>query len=77
MTCPTPTVNPEVKVKGVWFQLDNVRVHYESIKVPVCLSTCLSVSAMLLEYDLKQLQPHSNGMKVSGGGETFTELLSH
>nr|XP_020469454.1 plexin-B3-like [Monopterus albus] len=32
MTCPTPTVSPEVKVKGVWFQLDNVRVHYESIK---------------------------------------------
>uniref|UniRef100_A0A669D5J2 Plexin B3 n=1 Tax=Oreochromis niloticus TaxID=8128 RepID=A0A669D5J2_ORENI len=32
MTCPTPRVNPEVKVKGVWFQLDNVRVHYESIK---------------------------------------------
>ncbi|KAF0036111.1 hypothetical protein F2P81_011423 [Scophthalmus maximus] len=32
MTCPTPTVTPEVKVKGVWFQLDNVRVHYESIK---------------------------------------------
>ncbi|XP_037628566.1 plexin-B1 [Sebastes umbrosus] len=32
MTCPTPTVTPEVKVKGVWFQLDNVRVHYETIK---------------------------------------------
>ncbi|XP_075882893.1 plexin-B3 isoform X3 [Nelusetta ayraudi] len=32
MTCPTPTVTPELKVKGVWFQLDNVRVHYESIK---------------------------------------------
>ncbi|KAM8754498.1 plexin-B3 isoform 2-T3 [Acanthopagrus schlegelii] len=32
MTCLTPTVTPEVKVKGVWFQLDNVRVHYESIK---------------------------------------------
>ncbi|XP_067383981.1 plexin-B3 isoform X2 [Channa argus] len=32
MTCPTPAVTPEVKVKGVWFQLDNVRVHYESIK---------------------------------------------
>ncbi|XP_031698549.1 plexin-B3-like [Anarrhichthys ocellatus] len=43
MTCPTPKVTPEVKVKGVWFQLDNVRVHYETIKVPVCLSACLSV----------------------------------
>ncbi|KAM9855597.1 plexin-B3 [Aulostomus maculatus] len=32
MTCPTPSVTPEVKVKGVWFQLDNVRVHYETIK---------------------------------------------
>uniref|UniRef100_A0A672ZW42 Plexin-B1 n=1 Tax=Sphaeramia orbicularis TaxID=375764 RepID=A0A672ZW42_9TELE len=32
MTCPTPSVSPEVKVKGVWFQLDNVRVHYETIK---------------------------------------------
>ncbi|XP_065817425.1 plexin-B3 [Labrus bergylta] len=32
MSCLTPTVSPEVKVKGVWFQLDNVRVHYESIK---------------------------------------------
>lgn len=42
MTCPTPTVTPEVKVKGVWFQLDNVRVHYESIKVPAPLSICLS-----------------------------------
>lgn len=37
MTCPTPKVTPEVKVKGLWFQLDNVRVHYESIKVPVSL----------------------------------------
>uniref|UniRef100_A0A7N9AMD8 Plexin B3 n=1 Tax=Mastacembelus armatus TaxID=205130 RepID=A0A7N9AMD8_9TELE len=34
MSCPTPTVTPDVKVKGVWFQLDNVRVHYETIKVP-------------------------------------------
>ncbi|XP_054868907.1 plexin-B1 [Amphiprion ocellaris] len=32
MTCLTPTVSPELKVKGIWFQLDNVRVHYESIK---------------------------------------------
>ncbi|XP_054644366.1 plexin-B3 isoform X1 [Dunckerocampus dactyliophorus] len=32
MTCPTPSVPPEVKVKGVWFQMDNVRVRYESIK---------------------------------------------
>ncbi|KAM9344359.1 plexin-B3 [Pholidichthys leucotaenia] len=32
MTCPTPAVTPDVKVKGVFFQLDNVRVHYESIK---------------------------------------------
>ncbi|TDH11058.1 hypothetical protein EPR50_G00081510 [Perca flavescens] len=32
MTCLTPAVTPEVKVKGVWFQLDNVRVHYETIK---------------------------------------------
>lgn len=32
MTCPTPTVTPEVKVRGVWFQLDNVRVQYEDIK---------------------------------------------
>uniref|UniRef100_A0A8C3A4Q1 Plexin-B1 n=1 Tax=Cyclopterus lumpus TaxID=8103 RepID=A0A8C3A4Q1_CYCLU len=32
MTCPSPKVSPEVKVKGVWFQLDNVRVHYETIK---------------------------------------------
>ncbi|KAI3357940.1 hypothetical protein L3Q82_016330 [Scortum barcoo] len=32
MTCLTPTVTPEVRVKGLWFQLDNVRIHYESIK---------------------------------------------
>ncbi|XP_070695560.1 plexin-B3 [Pempheris klunzingeri] len=32
MSCLTPAVTPEVKVKGVWFQLDNVRVHFESIK---------------------------------------------
>ncbi|XP_078144168.1 plexin-B3 [Centroberyx gerrardi] len=32
MTCLTPRVTPEVKVKGVWFQLDNVKVDYESIK---------------------------------------------
>lgn len=32
MTCLTPSVSPEVKVRGVWFQLDNVRVHFESIK---------------------------------------------
>uniref|UniRef100_A0A8P4G3B7 Plexin B3 n=1 Tax=Dicentrarchus labrax TaxID=13489 RepID=A0A8P4G3B7_DICLA len=46
MTCPTPKVTSEVKVKGVWFQLDNVRVHYDSIKVPVCLCTCLSVISL-------------------------------
>lgn len=48
MTCLTPTVSPENKVRGVWFQLDNVRVHFETIKVPVCLpltrlSACQSV----------------------------------
>ncbi|XP_035999861.1 plexin-B3 [Fundulus heteroclitus] len=32
ITCRTPAVNPEVRVKGVWFQLDNVRVHYDSIE---------------------------------------------
>ncbi|KAM4609893.1 LOW QUALITY PROTEIN: plexin-B3, partial [Polymixia lowei] len=32
MTCVTPRLTPGVRVKGVWFQLDNVRVHYESIK---------------------------------------------
>uniref|UniRef100_A0A8C5N8K1 Plexin-B1-like n=1 Tax=Gouania willdenowi TaxID=441366 RepID=A0A8C5N8K1_GOUWI len=32
MTCPTPAVTPDVKVRGVWFQLDNVRIHFESIK---------------------------------------------
>ncbi|XP_041860181.1 plexin-B1 [Melanotaenia boesemani] len=32
ISCLTPAVTPELKVKGVWFQLDNVRVHYESIK---------------------------------------------
>ncbi|XP_056131265.1 plexin-B3 isoform X2 [Lampris incognitus] len=32
MTCVTPRVTPEVKVKGVWFQLDNVRVDFENIK---------------------------------------------
>lgn len=47
MTCPTPTVTPELKVKGVWFQLDNVRVHYESIKVPAHLSVYLPASLCL------------------------------
>ncbi|KAF7650449.1 hypothetical protein LDENG_00125900 [Lucifuga dentata] len=32
MTCMTPRVTSEVKVRGVWFQMDNVRVDYESIK---------------------------------------------
>ncbi|XP_033825079.1 plexin-B3 [Periophthalmus magnuspinnatus] len=32
MSCPTPKVSPQFKVKGLWFQLDNVRVHYETIK---------------------------------------------
>ncbi|XP_029012583.1 plexin-B1 [Betta splendens] len=32
MSCLTPTVTPDFKVKGVWFQLDNVRVHYEGIQ---------------------------------------------
>ncbi|XP_061662266.1 plexin-B3 isoform X3 [Syngnathoides biaculeatus] len=32
MTCPTPSLPPDVKVKDVWFQMDNVRVHYKSIK---------------------------------------------
>ncbi|MEQ2169248.1 hypothetical protein GOODEAATRI_023125 [Goodea atripinnis] len=32
ITCWTPAVSPEVRVKGVWFQLDNVRVHYDSIE---------------------------------------------
>ncbi|KAF3840448.1 hypothetical protein F7725_006310 [Dissostichus mawsoni] len=30
--CSVLSVSPEVKVKGVWFQLDNVRVHFETIK---------------------------------------------
>lgn len=45
MTCPTPAVTPEVKVKGVWFQLDNVRVHYESIKVAARLSVCVLIKS--------------------------------
>ncbi|XP_061549767.1 plexin-B3 isoform X1 [Phycodurus eques] len=32
MTCSTPSVPQEVKVKGVCFQMDNVRVHFKSIK---------------------------------------------
>ncbi|XP_072305494.1 plexin-B3 isoform X2 [Eucyclogobius newberryi] len=32
MSCPTPKVSPQFKVKDLWFQLDNVRVHYETIK---------------------------------------------
>ncbi|XP_013855430.1 plexin-B3 [Austrofundulus limnaeus] len=32
MTCPTPAVSPELRVKDVWFQLDNVKVLYKSIK---------------------------------------------
>lgn len=32
MSCPSPRVAPHLKVKGLWFQLDNVRVHYETIK---------------------------------------------
>lgn len=47
MTCSTPTVTPELKVKGVWFQLDNVRVHYESIKVPAHMSVYLPASLCL------------------------------
>ena len=35
-------VTPEVKVNGIWFQLDNVRVHFESIGVPVFLHVYLS-----------------------------------
>uniref|UniRef100_A0A8C5FS59 Plexin B3 n=1 Tax=Gadus morhua TaxID=8049 RepID=A0A8C5FS59_GADMO len=27
--------DPEVRVTGVWFQMDNVQIHYHSIKVPV------------------------------------------
>lgn len=32
MTCPTPKVSPQFRVKGLWFQLDNVRVDYQDIK---------------------------------------------
>ncbi|XP_017260716.1 plexin-B3, partial [Kryptolebias marmoratus] len=32
MTCPTPAVSPELKVKDVWFQLDNVKILFETIK---------------------------------------------
>uniref|UniRef100_A0A3Q2C8B1 Plexin B3 n=1 Tax=Cyprinodon variegatus TaxID=28743 RepID=A0A3Q2C8B1_CYPVA len=32
ITCRTPAVSPELRVKGVWFQLDNVRVHFNSIE---------------------------------------------
>ncbi|KAM6977720.1 plexin-B3 [Aplochiton taeniatus] len=32
MTCVTPRVLFDFKVKGVWFQLDNVRVDFESLK---------------------------------------------
>ncbi|MEQ2204587.1 hypothetical protein XENOCAPTIV_015608, partial [Xenoophorus captivus] len=43
ITCWTPAVSPEVRVKGVWFQLDNVRVHYDSIEVPSCSSVFSSL----------------------------------
>lgn len=33
MNCLTPAVASQVRVKDVWFQLDNVRVRFESIKV--------------------------------------------
>ncbi|CAL9702799.1 unnamed protein product [Knipowitschia caucasica] len=32
MRCPTPKVSPQFKVKRLWFQLDNVRVNYDTIK---------------------------------------------
>ncbi|XP_029975056.1 plexin-B1-like isoform X2 [Salarias fasciatus] len=32
MKCLTPAVTAGVRVKGVWFQLDNVRVHFQSVK---------------------------------------------
>ncbi|KAG7519548.1 hypothetical protein JOB18_011235 [Solea senegalensis] len=32
MTCFTPAVTSQLRVKDVWFQLDNVRVHFESIE---------------------------------------------
>ncbi|CAL8318961.1 unnamed protein product [Merluccius merluccius] len=32
MQCVTPRLPPEVRVRGVWFQMDNVRIHYHSIK---------------------------------------------
>lgn len=32
MSCRTPKVDSHFKVKGLWFQLDNVRVDYESVK---------------------------------------------
>lgn len=32
MSCPSPRVSPQLRVRGLWFQLDNVRVHYETIK---------------------------------------------
>ncbi|CAL8369800.1 unnamed protein product [Lota lota] len=32
MECVTPRLSPEVRVSGVWFQMDNVQIHYHSIK---------------------------------------------
>ncbi|CAL8260204.1 unnamed protein product [Gadus morhua 'NCC'] len=32
MECVTPRLSPEVRVTGVWFQMDNVQIHYRSIK---------------------------------------------
>ncbi|CAF89982.1 unnamed protein product, partial [Tetraodon nigroviridis] len=32
MTCRTPRVTPDLKIKGVWFQMDNVRIHFKSIR---------------------------------------------
>ncbi|KAM9351259.1 plexin-B3 [Symphorus nematophorus] len=32
MICPTPAVSTDFKVKEVWFQMDNVRVLFETIK---------------------------------------------
>uniref|UniRef100_H3CAZ5 Plexin B3 n=1 Tax=Tetraodon nigroviridis TaxID=99883 RepID=H3CAZ5_TETNG len=52
MTCRTPRVTPDLKIKGVWFQMDNVRIHFKSIIVTDDLisisvadgSVCLSAS---------------------------------
>uniref|UniRef100_A0A673A0X3 Plexin B3 n=1 Tax=Sphaeramia orbicularis TaxID=375764 RepID=A0A673A0X3_9TELE len=63
MTCPTPSVSPEVKVKGVWFQLDNYKVKYPgTVQVPETVVPVGCITSVTVSCGVPQGQDLTRAM---------------